>query len=226
MNETCHIGLLLFPQVTQLDLTGPAQFLSRVPGARIHLLWKDTGPVMSDVGFSINPTTRFEDCPQLDVLCVPGGFGVVELLGDGETLDFLRRQAAGARYVTSVCNGSLVLGAAGLLQGYRSACHWHWRRHLGAFGALPEEGRIVRDRNRISGGGVTAGIDFALALAAELAGEEVAKAIQLGLEYDPQPPFDCGSPAGAGAERVAAYQERLAPRMELAEEAVRRAALA
>lgn len=225
MNETCHIGLLLFPQVTQLDLTGPAQFLSRVPGARIHLLWKDTGPVMSDVGFSINPTTRFEDCPQLDVLCVPGGFGVAELLGDGETLDFLRRQAAGARYVTSVCNGSLVLGAAGLLQGYRSACHWHWRRHLGAFGALPEEGRIVRDRNRISGGGVTAGIDFALALAAELAGEEVAKAIQLGLEYDPQPPFDCGSPAGAGAEMVAAYQERLAPRMELAEEAVRRAAL-
>lgn len=225
MSETCHIGMLLFPQVTQLDLTGPVQFLSRVPGARIHLAWKDTRPVMSDAGFSINPTTTFEDCPQLDVLCVPGGFGVVDLLGDTATLDFLRRQAAGARYVSSVCNGSLVLGAAGLLQGYRSACHWNWRRYLEAFGAIPSDARIVRDRNRISGGGVTAGIDFALALAAELAGEETARMIQLGLEYDPQPPFDCGSPGRAGHARVAAYQERLAPRMQLADEAVRKAAL-
>lgn len=224
MSETCHIGMLLFPQVTQLDLTGPVQILSRVPGARIHLLWKDTLPVMTDAGFSINPTTRFDDCPQLDVLCVPGGFGIVDLLGDSETLEFLRGQAAGARYVTSVCNGSLVLGAAGLLQGYRSACHWHWRQFLEAFGAIPVAERIVRDRNRISGGGVTAGIDFALALAAELAGEETARMLQLGFEYDPQPPFDCGSPQQAGPERVASYQERLAPRMQAAEEAVRKAA--
>ncbi|MCC2955431.1 DJ-1/PfpI family protein [Massilia sp. IC2-477] len=220
MNETCHIGMLLFPQVTQLDLTGPVQILSRVPGASVHLLWKDTAPVMTDAGFSINPTTAFDDSPQLDVLCVPGGFGIVDLLGDSETLDFLRRQAAAARYVTSVCNGSLVLGAAGLLQGYRSACHWNWRHYLPAFGAIPGDERIVRDRNRISGGGVTAGIDFALALAAELAGEETARMLQLGFEYDPQPPFDCGSPARAGAARVAAYQERLAPRMQAAERAV------
>jgi len=225
VSETCHIGLLLFPQVTQLDLTGPAQFLSRVPGARIHLVWKDTAPVMTDAGFSINPTTAFAECPQLDVLCVPGGFGIVDLLGDTATLDFLRQQAAGARYVTSVCNGSLVLGAAGLLQGYRSACHWNWRPYLPAFGAIPVAERIVRDRNRISGGGVTAGIDFALALAAELAGEEAARMIQLGLEYDPQPPFACGTPQQAGPARVAAYQERLAPRMRLTDAAVEKARL-
>ena len=226
MSETCHIGMLLFPQVTQLDLTGPVQILSRVPGARIHLLWKDRAPVMTDAGFSINPTAGFDDCPQLDVLCVPGGFGIVDLLVDTGTLDFLRAQAPGARYVTSVCNGSLVLGAAGLLQGYRSACHWNWRRFLADFGAVPVAERIVRDRNRISGGGVTAGIDFALTLAAELAGEETARMLQLGFEYDPQPPFDCGSPERAGPARVALYQERLAPSMQLAEEAVRRAAQA
>jgi len=226
VSETCHIGMLLFPQVTQLDLTGPVQFLSRLPGVRIHLLWKDTMPVMTDAGFSINPTTSFDACPQLDVLCVPGGFGIVDLLGDTVTLDFLRGQAAGARYVTSVCNGSLVLGAAGLLRGYRSACHWNWRRFLEPFGAIPDAARIVRDRNRISGGGVTAGIDFALALAAELGGEEAARMLQLGFEYDPQPPFDCGSPERAGAVRVALYQERLAPRMQVGEAAVRRAAQA
>jgi cyclohexyl-isocyanide hydratase len=179
MSTPCHIGFLLFPHVTQLDLTGPAQILSRIPGARVHLLWKTLVPVVTDVGFSINPTTRFEDCPPLDVLCVPGGFGIQALFGDGETLAFLRRQGEQARYVTSVCNGSLVLGAAGLLDGYRSACHSMWRDYLPRFGAIPVQDRIVRDRNRVSGGGVTAGIDFALALAAELAGEEVAKMLQL-----------------------------------------------
>jgi cyclohexyl-isocyanide hydratase len=134
---------------------------------------------------------------------VPGGFGIEGLLDDEETLDFLRRQGAQAKYVTSVCNGALVLGAAGLLHGYRSACHWMWREFLPRFGALPVAQRIVRDRNRISGGGVTAGIDFGLALAAELAGEEVAKMLQLAFEYDPQPPFDCGSPEAAGPDRVA-----------------------
>lgn len=226
MSDTCHIGMLLFPQVTQLDLTGPAQFLSRVPGARLHLAWKDAAPVMSDAGFSINPTTVFADCPQFDVLCVPGGYGVTQLLGDAETLDFLRRQAAGARYVTSVCNGSLVLGAAGLLRGYRSACHWAWRRYLPQFGAIPVAERIVRDRNRISGGGVTAGIDFALSLVAELAGEETARMLQLGFEYDPQPPFDCGTPERAGPERVTAYEGRLVERRRDAEELIRKAALA
>jgi len=225
VSTTIQIGMLLFPNVTQLDLTGPTQVLSRVPGARVHLAWKNTAPVMTDAGFAIVPTTTFADCPQFDVLCVPGGFGTKDLLEDEETLAFLRRQAAGARWVTSVCNGSLVLGAAGLLQGYRSACHWRWRRYLPAFGAIPVDERIVRDRNRISGGGVTAGIDFAFALSAELAGEEAAKMIQLALEYDPAPPYDCGTPEAAGPERVGRYEEGLMARMPVAEEAIRRAAL-
>jgi cyclohexyl-isocyanide hydratase len=214
MQAAIHIGFLLFPHVTQLDLTGPAQILGRVPGAQVHLVWKTTDPVPTDVGFSINPTTTFADCPPLDVLCVPGGFGIEHLLDDDDTLAFLRRQGDQARWVTSVCNGSLVLGAAGLLRGYRAACHWMWRDLLPRFGALPVAARIVRDRNRISGGGVTAGIDFALALAAELAGEETAKLLQLAFEYDPQPPFDCGSPEAAGPERIARVRalqgERLA----------------
>jgi cyclohexyl-isocyanide hydratase len=224
MSDTCHIGFLLFPHVTQLDLTGPVQILSRVPGAQVHLLWKTREPVMTDAGFSINPTTAFADCPPLDVLCVPGGFGIKDLFGDGDTLAFLRRQGAQARYVSSVCNGSLVLGAAGLLEGYRSACHWAWRDYLPRFGAIPVAERIVRDRNRLSGGGVTAGIDFGLALAAELAGEETAKLLQLAFEYDPQPPFDCGTPERAGSERVARLRELQAGRMRDVEAAMSAAA--
>ncbi|MDB5827867.1 MAG: Cyclohexyl-isocyanide hydratase [Variovorax sp.] len=203
MNTTIHVGFLLFPGVTQLDLTGPAQVLSRVPGAKVHLVWKSLEPVMTDVGFSINPTVTYADCPQLDVVCAPGGFGVIEQMTDALTIDFLRQQAAAARYVTSVCNGSLLLGAAGLIDGYRSACNWKWLHYLPQFGAEPVRERVVRDRNRLSGAGVTSGIDFGLTLAAELGGEEIAKLIQLGLEYDPQPPFDCGSPEKAGPERVA-----------------------
>jgi cyclohexyl-isocyanide hydratase len=202
MNEVLHIGFLIFPKVTQLDLTGPAQVLSRVPGAKVHLVWKSIEPLVTDVGFSINPTITFEKCPQLDVLCVPGGFGAFERLNDAETLEFLRAQGSAARFVTSVCNGSLLLGAAGLIDGYKSACHWMWRQYLPQFGAEPVAARVVRDRNRLSGAGVTSGIDFAFTLASELAGEEAARMIQLGLEYDPQPPFDCGSPEKAGAERV------------------------
>jgi cyclohexyl-isocyanide hydratase len=225
MNSTIHIGFLLFPNVTQLDLTGPAQVLSRVPGAQVHLAWKNLEPVATDVGFAIQPTTTFADCPQLDVLCVPGGFGIAAQLTDRETLDFLRRQGEGARYVTSVCNGALVLGAAGLLAGYKSACHWMWRQYLPLFGAEPVAARIVRDRNRISGGGVTAGIDFGLALAAELAGEETARTLQLAFEYDPQPPFDCGSPEKAGPERVGRLRQMLAERISQAEARIYRAAL-
>jgi cyclohexyl-isocyanide hydratase len=214
MAEPIQIGILLYPNVTQLDATGPAQVLSRVPGAKMHMIWKTLDPVPTDAGFSIVPTTTFADCPQLDVICVPGGGGQVELMVDPETLDFLRKQAAKARYVTSVCTGSLVLGAAGLLKGYKSACHWAWRDMLKDFGATPVAERVVRDRNRISGGGVTAGIDFGLTVAAELAGEEVAKSIQLVLEYDPQPPFDSGSPEKAGAERVKRIYERMAPLLQ------------
>jgi cyclohexyl-isocyanide hydratase len=220
MSTNLHIGFLLFPRVTQLDLTGPAQILSRVPGAQVHLVWKTLDAVPTDVGFTINPTVTFDDCPPLDVLCVPGGFGIEALFGDADTLAFVRRQGEQARWATSVCNGSLVLGAAGLLDGYRSACHWVWRPYLERFGAVPVAERIVRDRNRISGGGVTAGIDFGLALAAELAGEDVARMIQLALEYDPQPPFGAGSPEGAGPELVARYRTMVAPRLARVEAAL------
>ena len=214
MAPPINIGILLFPKVTQLDATGPAQVLARAPGATLHMIWKTRDPVPTDAGFSILPTTTFADCPQLDVICVPGGGGQVDVMDDQETLDFLRRQAAGARYVTSVCTGSLVLGAAGLLKGYRSACHWASRDLLAAFGAIPVAERVVRDRNRFSGGGVTAGIDFGLTLLAELAGEEVAKSVQLGMEYDPQPPFQSGSPEKAGAECVARVRAQMAPMLE------------
>ena len=214
MVQELHIGILIYPNVTQLDATGPAQVLARVPGAVMHMIWKTRDPIPTDAGFSIVPNTTFADCPRLDLICVPGGGGQVELMTDPETLDFLRQQAATARYVTSVCTGSLVLGAAGLLKGYRSACHWAWRDMLKDFGAIPVAERVVRDRDRISGGGVTAGIDFGLTVAAELAGEEVAKSIQLVLEYDPQPPFDSGSPEKAGAERVKRIRERLAPLLQ------------
>ena len=226
MNSPIHIGFLLFPNVTQLDLTGPAQVLSRVPGATVHLVWKAIEPVLTDVGFEILPTTTFADCPQLTVLCVPGGFGVGQQLTDQTTLAFLRRQGEGARYVTSVCNGALVLGAAGLLKGYKSACHWMWRQYLPRFGAVPVAERVVRDRNRISGGGVTAGVDFGLALAAELAGDEVAKTLQLAFEYDPQPPFDCGSPEKAGPELVARIRASQAQRLEQFEVQIEKAVLA
>lgn len=197
-----NIGFLLFPNLTQLDLTGPAQVLSRIPGAKVHLIWKSIEPILTDVGFTINPTTTFVDCPQLDVICVPGGSGINEQMVDQETLNFLCHQSKHAKYITSVCNGSLILGAAGLLVGYKSACHWMWSSYLERFGAQAVDARVVRDRNHFSGGGVTAGIDFALTLAAEIAGQEVAQRIQLALEYDPQPPFNCGTPAKAGPEFV------------------------
>ena len=224
MSDTLQIGILFFPNVTQLDAMGPAQVLSRLPGAKMHMIWKNRDPVTTDSGFAVLPTTTFADCPQLDVICVPGGAGQVALMNDEETLAFLRRQAEGARYITSVCTGSLVLAAAGLLKGYRSACHWSVRDELAAFGATPVAERVVRDRNRLSGGGVTAGIDFGLTLAAELAGEQVAKTIQLMMEYDPKPPFDTGSPEKAGPELVALYKQRTAGMMDQRREANRKAA--
>jgi cyclohexyl-isocyanide hydratase len=200
MQEVTHIGFLIYPGVTQLDATGPAQLLSRVPGAVIHMIWKTCEPVQTDAGFSINPTDDFASCPPLDVICVPGGIGQRALMADTDVLAFLAQQGEQARYVTSVCSGSLLLGAAGLLKGYRSACHWAFRDLLPMFGAVPVAERVVRDRNRMSGGGVTAGIDFGLTLAAELAGEDTAKEIQLFVEYNPVPPFSAGSPEGAGPE--------------------------
>ncbi len=197
-----HIDLLLFPDITQLDMTGPYEVFIKFPDARVHLIWKTKAPVTAGGGMQIMPTVTFADCPQLDLICVPGGAGMNLLLNDDETLDFIRAQAKGARYVTSVCTGALVLGAAGLLKGKRAATHWMSREMLSAFGATPVAQRVVIDGNVITGGGVTAGIDFALTVAAEAFDADLARSIQLGIEYDPHPPFDAGSPERAGAQLV------------------------
>ncbi|HEY0327711.1 MAG TPA: DJ-1/PfpI family protein [Rhodopseudomonas sp.] len=219
-----QIGLLLFPNLTQLDLTGPLQVLTRIPGATVHLVAKRLEPVPSDTVLRLLPTISCADCPQLDVICVPGGAGADDLLGDEETLTFLRRQAKGARFVTSVCTGALVLGAAGLLRGYRATTHWSAIQHLSAFGAIPTPGRVCIDRNRITGGGVTAGIDFALTLAALLTDQTTAEAIQLALEYNPAPPFDAGSPERAPAAVVALLEQRMVAARQRRGDAVSRAA--
>jgi cyclohexyl-isocyanide hydratase len=224
MASPLQIGLLVFPRLTQLDLTGPVQVFSSVPGAKVHLIWKRIEPVPSDSVLTLTPTMTFADCPQLDVICVPGGFGTDELINDEEVLDFLRRQAAGAKYITSVCTGSLVLGAAGLLKGYRATTHWSAIEALALFGATPTRTRVCIDRNRITGGGVTAGIDFALTLVAMLVDRTTAEAIQLRLEYNPAPPFNSGSPDTAPAEVLALMKERIAPAQARRIEAVKRAA--
>ena len=224
MPAPLQIGLLVFPKVTQLDLTGPVQVFSSVPGANLHLIWKRIEPVQSDSVLVLTPTTTFADCPQLDVICVPGGVGSDDLLNDEETLAFLRRQAEDAKFITSVCTGSLVLGAAGLLKGFRAATHWTAMDNLSAFGAVPTKTRVCIDRNRITGGGVTAGIDFALTLVSKLVDEKTAQAIQLRLEYNPAPPFNSGSPENAPADVLALIQERIAPFKARRAEAVARAA--
>jgi cyclohexyl-isocyanide hydratase len=210
MADSIDIGFVIFPRVTQLDFTGPLQVLSRVPGARTHLVGKSMAPIASDTVLTITPTTTFADCPQLDVICVPGGLGTDALLDDDETLDFLRRQAKAARYVTSVCTGSMVLAAAGLLDGYRATTHWSAMGFLKPLGAIPEKTRVCTDRNRITGGGVTAGIDFGLTLAEKLSDRTTAEMIQLTLEYNPAPPFNAGSPETAPAAVMAKLQERFA----------------
>ncbi len=197
MTTSLRFGLLLFPRLTQLDMTGPFEVFSRVPGASVHLIWKTREPVASDTGLTILPDTDFATCPALDVICVPGGPGVAALMEDEAVLAFLRRQAEGARFVTSVCTGALVLGAAGLLKGVRATTHWASHDFLAALGAVPEHARWVRDGRVVTGGGVTAGIDFALALVAEMVSPEIAQAIQLQIEYAPAPPFDAGSPETA-----------------------------
>lgn len=207
---TLEIGLLLFPDVQQLDLTGPYEVLAGLPGARMHLVAAQTGPVRASTGLTLMATTDFATCPQLDILCVPGGGGVNALLKDPVVLDFLRRQAPGARYVTSVCTGALVLGAAGLLRGKRATTHWNAHHLLAPLGAVPVQARVVQDGNLFTGGGVTAGIDFALTLVAEIAGPAVAQSIQLGLEYAPAPPFDAGSPESAPTEILAAVRAKTA----------------
>jgi cyclohexyl-isocyanide hydratase len=205
-----EIGLLVFPNVQQLDLTGPYEVFASARGTNVHLIWKTTEPVMASTGLALQPTVTFADCPPLDVICVPGGGGVNALLGDELVLDFLRRQAAQARFVTSVCTGSLVLGVAGLLRGKRATSHWNAIDLLAQLGAIPTEGRVVRDGNLITAGGVTSGIDFGLAVIAELLGEAEARTVQLSLEYAPAPPFSAGTPDTAGPEIVVEARQRMA----------------
>ena len=220
------IGLLVFPDITQLDMTGPYEVFIRFPGAKVELVWKTVEPVRAGGGMLITPTVDFASCPELDVICIPGGTGMNRLLEDRETLDFIADRAARARYVTSVCTGALVLGAAGLLKGRRATTHWMSHDMLAAFGAIPVEARVVVDGNLLTGGGVTAGIDFALQLAAELFGTEVAQAIQLGIEYDPAPPFAAGSPARATPALVTQVRDKAAAGQAVRQAAVDRAGAA
>jgi cyclohexyl-isocyanide hydratase len=224
MSAPLQIGLVIFPKVTQLDFTGPLQVFSSVPGAKVHLIWKRIEPVTTDSVMMLTPTITFADCPQLDVICVPGGAGTDDMVNDEAVLEFLRLQARGAKYITSVCTGSLVLGAAGLLKGYQATTHWSAMDHLAPFGAVPTRTRVCVDRNRITGGGVTAGIDFALTLVSIMVDRPTAEAIQLRLEYNPAPPFNSGSPDTAPPEILARIRERIAPFAQRREEAVQRAA--
>lgn len=208
---TYRIGFLLYPDLTQLDMTGPAQVLSRMPDAEVIFVWKTLAPVMSDCGLAMLPTHSLADCPPLDMVCVPGGYGCTALMDDAEILDWLRERSATADLVTSVCTGSLILAAAGLLDGYEAACHWAWRDQLSLFGATPVAERVVIDRNRITGGGVTAGIDFAFRVIERLKGRDTAESIQLALEYDPAP-LGGGSPETARPEIVEAVRRAMAGR--------------
>jgi cyclohexyl-isocyanide hydratase len=213
-----NVGFILFPNLTQLDFTGPLQVLHRLPGSTTHILAKTRDAVPSDCGLGLMPTASFAEAPQLDIICIPGGFGVVGAMQDEETIGFVARQAPGAKYVTSVCTGAFVLGRAGLLQGKRATTHWAYTQLLPLVGATHEPGRVVRDGNVITAGGVTSGIDFGLTLLAEIAGPELAQAVQLGIEYDPAPPFDSGHPSRASA----AVQAMVGGRYETARGAYRK----
>jgi cyclohexyl-isocyanide hydratase len=219
-------GMLVFPDLTQLDLTGPYEVLTRLPGAETLLLWKTLDPVRSERGLRMLPTATFSTCPPLDLVLVPGGAGINPLLEDAEVLEFLRRAAAEARFVVGVCTGALVLGAAGLLRGRRATTHWMSREFLRPFGAEPVAERVVRDGNLFTSGGVTAGIDVALCVAAEIAGRQAAEAVQLGIEYDPAPPFAAGSPERADPAVREAVAAAAQPRQRERATRVARAAAA
>ena len=210
-----QIGLLLYPNLTQLDLTGPFEVFSHMPDTKVHLIWKTLEPVAADTGMQILPTMTMNDCPDLDVICVPGGPGQIDIMDDQDVLEFVRKQGERAKFVTSVCTGSLLLGAAGLLNGYKASTYWACTDMLEGYGAVYQKGRVVKDRNRITGGGVTAGIDFALTVVAELLNEQVAKMIQLAIEYNPAPPFNSGHPDVAEPELVAALTAMMEERLEM-----------
>jgi len=222
---TMNIGMLIFPDMTQLDFTGPYEVFAQLPNCNVRVVARTLEPVAAKGGLRFLPDTTIADAPPLDLVFVPGGPGVGALMEDREILEFLRRHAKDAKYVTSVCTGALVLGAAGLLKGYRATTHWMSLDLLEVFGATALPDRVVTDRNRITGGGVTAGIDFALTVAAEVVGPEAAKRIQLLIEYNPAPPFSCGHPSTAEASVVEGLRGVMAPlkaaRLEQAQRAAR-----
>jgi transcriptional regulator GlxA family with amidase domain len=226
MSADFPVVFALYPDITQLDFTGPYEVLIRVPAARCILASVAGGTLETHGGLTFAGLRRLQDVESCALLCVPGGFGTVQALEERQYLAELRRLAASARYVTSVCTGSLLLAAAGLLTGKRAACHWAWRDSLAAFGAIPDPARVVRDGNVFTGGGVTAGIDLALTVLAEIAGADYAQAVQLGMEYAPLPPFDCGRPELARPEIVAAARKRSDTVKAERDAAVRRAAAA
>jgi cyclohexyl-isocyanide hydratase len=198
-------GFVIFNNITQLDFTGPLQVLHRLPNSQVHIIAATLEPVMSDCGLALVPTITFADCPQLDLICIPGGFGVEAAMADAAVIEFVRNQASQAQYVTSVCTGAFILGTAGLLQGKKATTHWAYHPMLASVGAIPTQGRVVRDGNVFTGGGVTAGIDFALTIVSEIAGAQVAQGIQLSIEYDPSPPFDSGTPNKAPGDILARF---------------------
>ncbi len=220
-----HIVFALYPGVTHLDFTGPHQVLQRLPGAKVTVASLEGGEMEAD-GLTFAGLTPYFDIERCDILCVPGGFGTTEAMLDEAFIAQIRRLAEGATWVTSVCTGSLILAAAGLLTGKRAACHWAWRDQLALFGAVPDPARVVRDGRYMTGGGVTAGIDFALTLMAEVAGEAYAQGIQLGLEYAPAPPFNAGRPETAPPDILARVQAfntaMMSQRLGAAEEAAAR----
>jgi transcriptional regulator GlxA family with amidase domain len=226
MSSDFPVVFALYPNITQLDFTGPYEVFTRVPGARCILASVAGGTIEAGGGMTFAGVRRLRDIASCALLCVPGGFGTVQAMEDRQYLAELRRLAVSARYVTSVCTGSLLLAAAGLLTGKRAACHWAWRDSLAAFGAVADPARVVRVGNIITGGGVTAGIDMALTVLAEIAGADYAQAVQLGIEYAPMPPFDSGRPERARPEIVAAARKRSDAVRAERDAAVRRAAAA
>ncbi|MEM1241250.1 MAG: DJ-1/PfpI family protein [Cyanobacteria bacterium P01_H01_bin.26] len=207
------IGIIIYPGMTTLDVVGPQTVFSVLPNIKIHRVWKTLAPITGDDGMMIVPDTTFADCPPVDILCIGGGRGQSASIDDAELLDFLKAQGDNAKFVTSVCGGSEFLAKAGLLEGYRAATHWAMRPQLAKLGIEVGTERVVTDRNRMTGGGVTAGIDFGLAVAKALYGEDIAKISQLLMEYDPAPPYDVGSPEKAGPELIEKAMQYMAQTM-------------
>ena len=206
MADKFRIAFILYPRLTQLDFTGPYEVLARMPNAEVIIASKDGGELKTEMGLTFANLRALADVERADMIMIPGGPGQTEAMQDQAFMAEVKRLGESTQYVTSVCTGSLILAAAGLLNGKRAGSHWAYRELLAMFGAIPDEARVVRDGNAITGGGVTAGIDIALTIVADLAGEKVAKMIQLAIEYAPAPPFNCGRPETADAETIAAVK--------------------